>query len=206
MAILTGPAIRHEVAIGGITVSPYDKSRVQPNSIDLTLGTGVCVYSDVVEGYDDYVMKTFSSYEKSKSVRPARHRHIDLDVKLDNPVDRFEMDCSGWILQPGLLYLMHVVEELHAPDYVMTLDGKSSLARLGIIVHFTAGHAETGFQGQYTLEVSAMHAVRIYPGMPIAQVIFTTIEGEREDYKERGNYVGEKARGAQPSRSWRHFK
>jgi dCTP deaminase len=204
MAILTGHEIRKQVAIGGITISPYDESRVQPNSIDLTLGTGVCVYASVTKlGPTSKERHHLNSREFSEALElhPG-----ELDPRRQNDTYPFQLDESGWLLKPGILYLMHVVEELCAPNYVMTLDGKSSYGRLGIIVHFTAGHAETGFWGQYTMEVSAIHPVRIYPGMPIAQVIFTTIEGEREDYKKRGNYVGEAAMGAQPSRSWRHFK
>ena len=213
MAILTGPEIRKRVAAGEIKVYPYDERLVQQNSLDVRLGTGVCVYEDVV--YDNHaedvrhngagwVGKTIDSFKQSKKL--TLFEKEALDVKRDNPVRRFEMDESGWLVKPGFLYLMHVDEVLCAPDLVMTLDGRSSLARLGLTVHVTAGHAETGFHGQYTLEVFGLHPLRIYPGMSIAQVIFKTVAGEIEDYKQRGNYVGQAALGAQPSRSWRAFQ
>lgn len=214
MAILTSYEIRKQILEGGIKVDPYVERNVQQNSLDVTLGKGVCVYSSVVyDGHADDVRhmgaawvgsKGITSYKQSR--RLTLFLESELDVKKDNPVHRFTMDDSGWLVQPGILYLMHVNEVLHAPNLVMTLDGRSSYARLGLIVHFTAGHAETGFNGQYTLEVSALHPVRIYPDITIAQVIFQTVEGEVEDYNERGNYVRELALGAQPSRSWKAFQ
>ncbi len=206
MAILTGPEIRAQVFTKRISVDPYIPENVQQNSLDVTLGKEVCVYSDVVDLdiKDSYLRGAFS-YEVSQHLI-HRDGGAQLCVKAQNSTKSFEMDASGWLVKPGILYLMHVEEVLHAPELVMTLDGRSSLARLGLIIHFTAGHAETGFHGQYTMEVSAMHPLRIYPGMRIAQVIFNTVEGKIEDYKARGNYVGAAAMGAQPSRSWKQFK
>lgn len=82
----------------------------------------------------------------------------------------------------------------------------SSIARLGVIVHFTAAYGDTGFNGQYTLEVSAMHPVILYPGMAIAQAVFYTCEGEIEDYSLTGHYTGEAAKGAEPSHSYEQFE
>lgn len=202
MSILTGPEIWKQYEAGEIIINPFDGRRIQPNSLDVTLGKEVCVYREVTYDHSEPLIDR-SSFDKSRALTAYDSY---LDAKRDNPVRRYEMDESGWLVRPGILYLMHVNEVLWASKYVMTLDGKSSYARLGLIVHFTAGHAETGFHGQYTMEVSALHPVRIYPGMSIAQVIFTTVEGEVEDYKQRGNYVGETAMGAQPSRSWRSFQ
>jgi len=203
MAILTGPEIKSQVERGRIEVSPFDESRVQPNSLDLTLGDEVCVYEGVVYA-PKLTVAGASSLEWSYSLHADPHGH--LDSRKDNPVARFKLDKMGWLIKPGILYLMHVVEELRAPKLVMELAGKSSLARLGVSVHATAGHAETGFSGQYTMEVSATHPVIVYPKMAIAQVKFFTVEGEVEDYCDRGNYVGTAAKGAQPSRSWKQFE
>jgi dCTP deaminase len=205
MAILTGPEIRKRVTTSAIKVTPYEKNRVQPNSLDLTLGTGVCVYRDLVyvPRMGKFQGPPLKSLAQSSGMVQMCSEY--LDTRKNNPILRFDMDESGWLIKPGILYLMHVVEVLHAPKLVMELDGKSSLARLGITIHFTAGFAETGFHGQYTMEVSGMHEVRVYPGMDFAQVVFHTVEGEIEDYKKRGNYVGDAAMGAQPSRSWKQF-
>jgi dCTP deaminase len=83
------------------------------------------------------------------------------------------------------------------------LDGKSSLGRLGVSVHATAGFGDPGFDGQWTLEVTCVLPVRLYAGMRVAQVRFHAVQGEVQQYA--GNYV-EHATGPVASRSWRQFK
>lgn len=206
MAILTSHEIRARIKSGQIQVVPFDDEKVRQNSLDVTLGKGVCLYKDMVyvPATSTRQIKPPTSFEKSREITPYDGGH--LDVKKNNPVFNFTMDESGWMLRPGILYLMHIEEVLCTPKLVMSLDGRSSYARLGIVVHLTAGFAETGFKGQYTLEVTAMHPVRVYPGTPIAQVIFHTVEGTVENYQDRGTYSGVAAMGAQPSRSWKHFQ
>lgn len=207
MGILTADEIRKNIDHKVIIVDPYDPKRVQPNSIDVTLGRGVVVYSDFTylasyEGGGSFAM---SRGILPREFAPGCERY--LDPKEENPSINVEMDESGWLVKPGIFYLMHVNERAYAPEFVMTITGKSSLARLGLIIHFTAAHAETGFDGQFTLEVSAPnHPVRIYPDMAIGQILFETITGEPEDYQKHGHYTGEAARGAVPSRSWQQFR
>jgi dCTP deaminase len=204
MAILTSHEIRSRIKSRQIQVAPFDDAKVRQNSLDVTLGKGVCVYKDqVYVPASQRLLVQPTSYERSREFTAYDGGH--LDVKKNNPVFNFTMDESGWMLVPGILYLMHIEEVLCTPKLVMSLDGRSSYARLGIVVHLTAGFAETGFKGQYTLEVTAMHRVRIYPGICIAQVIFHTVEGTVEDYQSRGTYTGEAAMGPQPSRSWKQF-
>lgn len=211
MAILTSHEIRDRIRKGQIQVAPFDDKKVRQNSLDVTLGKQVCLYKDQV-----YVppvstrmiktsvsVRTPTSFDRSREFTPYDGGH--LDVKKNNPVHSFTMDESGWMLIPGILYLMHIEEVLCTPQLVMSLDGRSSFARLGIVVHLTAGFAETGFKGQYTLEVTAMHRVRVYPGICIAQIVFHTVEGKVEDYQTRGTYTGDAAMGPQPSRSWKQF-
>lgn len=207
MSILTGPQIRDEVAWKTITVDPYDEKRVQPNSVDLTLGIEVKVYGVFVSQRDTY-KRSIDQSACLFSAIPHYDRGVDfpaLDSKKRNDVRSYQMDESGWIIKPGILYLMHAKERIHTKKFVTQLNGKSSIARLGVIVHFTAAYAETGFDGQFTFEVSAMHPVRLYPGMAIAQAVFYTVYGQTEDYKEKGHYVGEAAKGAEPSHSWEQF-
>lgn len=216
MAILTGPQIIDEVSWGTIEIDPFDKKRVQPNSVDLTLGAEVKVYSKFTKmgGGGDRWTRSPSSWTSSviyehapdwiggwDGGQPTPH----LDAKTKNDIYIFRMDSSGWIIKPGILYLMHTAERIHTKKFVTQLNGKSSLARLGIIVHFTAAYGETGFNGQYTLEVSAMHPVRVYPGMAICQAVFNTVYGQVEDYQARGHYIGDAAKGAEPSHSWEQF-
>ena len=204
MAILSGPQIRDEVSWGTIEIDPYDVKRVQPNSIDLTLGKEVRTYSKFI---------TLSSrrFLERSSFAISQHLHrmrVDdyLDTRTLNETQLFTMDDAGWVLKPGILYLMHTAERIHTKKFVTQLNGKSSLARLGVIVHFTAAYGETGFNGQYTLEVSAMHPVKLYPGMAICQAVFNTVYGQVEDYREKGHYVGDAAKGAEPSHSYEQFE
>ena len=203
MSILTRDEIIKEVEHKNIIVDPYDESRVQANSVDVTLGPQVTVYSDFA------YLGRFSgegSFALSRGILEQHSVTKYLDPKAKNPSITLIMDDTGWLVKPGILYLMHVNERAYAPEYVMTITGKSSIARLGLIVHFTAAHGDTGFDGQFTLEVSAInHPVRLYPGMGIGQILFTTVCGDITDYKGAGHYVGEAAMGAQPSRSWEQF-
>lgn len=181
MSRLTGPEIRRQVSEGSIKIDPYDPERVQAASVDLCLGERVVRYK---------------LYELPNGV---------LDSRKENPTQSYELDVDEpAILYPRALYLMHTVERIHTLKYEVDVTGKSSLGRLGIIVHHTAGHIDPGFDGQYTLEVAVVVPVRIYGGMPFCQARFHTLEGEVEDYREKGNYVGDAALGAQGSRSWKH--
>lgn len=174
--ILTGPEIRRQVAQGAIEIEPFDPEQLNPASYDLRLGEEFLVYNS-----------------------------MPLDVKIDNVTVPGQIaQHAGLLLRPGTLYLMHTVEVLHTDSFVTVIDGKSSVGRLGITVHLTAGYGDPGFRGQYTLEVSVVHPVRVYPGMLFCQARFHTVQGALEQYD--GNYKGETARGPVASRSWRQFK
>lgn len=175
--ILTGPEIRVQIELGNIEIDPYVPEHVNPASVDLTLG-------DTIVGYRCKLDGGF------------------LDSRKENPT--YREDFREVILQPGWLYLMHTVERVRATRFVPILDGKSSLGRLGVSVHQTAGYGDPGFNGQYTMEVTCVLPVRLYAGMRVAQIRFHAVQGETETYK--GNYVGETARGPVASRSWRQFK
>lgn len=214
MAILTGLEICKEMGEGNISVKPENPDRIQPNSVDLTLGKEVCLYTAVtyIEMHGPY-QPMHNSLQASKLIRLKSFVEGSsdlagpyLDAKKQNAVIKLGMDESGWALKPGILYLMHTEEVVHTKKFVTELTGKSSVARLGITVHVTAGHGETGFEGQYTLEVRAEHPVIIYPGMPICQVLFHTCKGDIEDYQDKGHYVGSASRGAEPSRCWQQFE
>jgi dCTP deaminase len=209
MTILSGPQIRDEVGWGTIEIDPYDEKRVQPNSIDLTLGKIVRVYTFAAymsaDAYPDSPLPESgeASYYVSRRLHPREG--VILDARKKNDAIELAMDESGWLVKPGILYLMHTAERIHTKKFVTQLNGKSSIARLGVIVHFTAAYGETGFNGQYTLEVSAVHPVRLYPGMAIAQAVFYNVYGQTEDYQAKGHYTGKAALGAEPSHSWEQF-
>lgn len=202
MGILTGEEIKREVAAGNISVTPYEEKNVQPASIDLRLGTGIKIYADMVNGWwkEDQPLVPGSLVMPSPSFK-------FLDPKKKQHVHEIEMDDRGFILKPGILYLMHTHERIHTNKYVSVLDGKSSIGRLGVVVHLTAGYGDPGFDGQYTLEVTCIHPVILYPRMKIAQMRFHAMQGEvNTSYASKGHYVGDRALGAIPSMAHKQFE
>lgn len=179
MAILTGEEIKRQIAVKNIHITPYNPSRVQPASIDLTLGHGVRTYYNIGKWLD--------------SREYMQTRLLDLT-------------SSGYVIRPGVLYLMHTEEIIHTEKYAPVLDGKSSIARLGVVIHLTAGYGDPGYNGQYTLEVTCIHPVKLYPGMAIAQMRFHELVGEVKSYKIKGHYVGADAQGAVASMAYRQFE
>lgn len=180
--ILTGPEIRKRFDAGDITIDPFDEKQLNPASYDLRLG-------------DHYAVYVFSTREDGEN--------DVLDAKKDNLVEDLLMPPDGLLLRPGQLYLMHTVELVLSESCVPIVDGKSSIGRLGVSVHQTAGFGDPGFDGQYTLEVTCVHPVRLYAGMRICQIRFHATLGEVVLY--RGNYTGSKSRGPVPSMSWKQF-
>lgn len=156
MAILTATEIRRQVQAGRITIDPFNPDQLNPNSYNLLLG-------DVVAWY------------------AVSHYLEPIDSKAPTPtvIRQMEVGESGKYLDiyPGTLYLGHTVEVCGSEHYVPILDGRSSLARLGVTAQLSAGFGDLGFKGQWTLEITTQHPVRIYAGMPFAQISFHTVEG-----------------------------
>jgi dCTP deaminase len=182
MSILSGAAIEAAVRDGKIVIDGFDPKYLNPASYDLTLGNKVGVYKEGLldaKSENDYGIHAYATGS-------ARY---------------------GIILKPGKLYLMHTVERIGSKTLVSVIDGKSSIGRLGICVHLTAGYGDPGFLGQYTLEVTCVREVIVYPGMRFAQVRFHTMElGGLEPTQYEGNYVGATAEGPVPSKSWKQFE
>lgn len=202
MSILSDQRIREAVEAGRITIDPYRAQQVNPTSYDLTLGDEVAVYSDWVVTYAKDrpgIMQDGTAFQPIS--RP-------LDSKVEPKVERFKIDPkAGWLLKPGIGYLMHTAERIQTAHYVPILDGKSSIGRLFIQVHATAGFGDPGFDGQFTLEVLVQHPVRVYAGMRICQIRFQEYEGQIDrTYDKTGHYRGESAKGAIPSQAWRQFE
>lgn len=184
MAILGGLAIKAAIEAGKIRIDPWDPDLLNPVSVDLRLGRMVRVYMS--------------------GISPANA--IDCRKKETVGYAGKEMTDGGFLLQPGQLYLMHTVERIWTESFVPVIDGKSSIGRLGIHVHVTAGYGDPGFDGQYTLEVVAHQYVVVYPGMRFAQMRFHEISGAHESYRGTGTYRGELAEGPIPSQVWRQFE
>lgn len=179
--ILSGGLIHRAVEDGKIRIDPFKAEQLNPASYDLRLGHYYLTYDG-----------------------------RDLDVKKDNPGTLRALDpAHGLWLEPGELYLMHTVERIWSAEFVTVIDGKSSMGRLGIFAHVTAGYGDPGFDGQYTLEVVVVKPTRIYPGMRFAQARFHALayEGPNPpDYSTHGHYTKVAAQGPVPSMSWRQFE
>jgi dCTP deaminase len=208
--ILTGYAIENAVEKGDIVIDPYsprrlnyesigDDGQINPASYDLRLGDEVVVYDRWVR----------SEIEKGREkpdglyIQARQGNTAILDVKEEPKVTKFKISNAGWVLWPGIGYLMCTKECVSTTRYNPIIDGKSSTGRLFVKIHETAGYGDPFFDGQYTLEVTAMHPIRLYADMLIAQIRFHRLEGAIMPY--RGNYRGEAARGPVASRAYKQF-
>ena len=171
--ILSGKKIKQEIENGNILISDFDEKRLNPNSYNLRLYDRLLVYTD-----DPLDMK-----------KP--NRYIDLEIPK-----------TGLVLLPGCLYLGRTMERTKTDGFVPMLEGRSSVGRLGICIHVTAGFGDVGFDGFWTLELSCVQPVRIYPGVEICQIYYHTIDGEYDPY-ESGKY--QRNTGIQPSMMWKDF-
>lgn len=210
--ILTDTAIRAAVRFGDIQIDPYDPAHVNPASYDLTLGDDVAVYKDWVDYQEPFGLKGSppikESYHECLQGWSLYPREWVIDIQQEPKILRFKMDPEkGWILKPGIGYLMCTRETVGTTKYVSFLDGKSSVGRLFIKVHETAGYIDPGFVGQVTLEVTAQHPIRVYPGMRICQIRFQDLHGRvGKTYDKVGHYTGEAAKGAVGSQAWKQFQ
>lgn len=170
--ILSGLEIKNRLG-KSIVIDPYDERRLNPNSYNLTLHDKLLVYDDDV-----------------------------LDMKTENPSHSLLIPADGLVLHPGRLYLGSTNEFTAADDCVPMLEGRSSIGRLGLYVHVTAGFGDVGFHGCWTLEISCVQPIRIYAGVEICQIYFHTITGDFTPYTS-GKYQNN--RGVQPSMLWKDF-
>ncbi|MCA9218594.1 MAG: dCTP deaminase [Planctomycetales bacterium] len=150
--ILTGDEIKTKIG-GDIVIEPFDESKLNPNSYNLTLHNEIITYEEVV-----------------------------LDMKKPNRVRRIEIPEDGLVLGPSQLYLGRTVERTETHNLVPMIEGRSSVGRLGLFVHVTAGIGDVGFCGYWTLELFAVQPVRIYPFVPICQILYHRLEGNIREY------------------------
>ncbi len=151
--ILSDKKILESIESGEIVVDPFRKECLGTNSYDVHLGKHLAVYKDKV-----------------------------LDAKKHNQIERIEIPAEGFVIKPGTLYLGVTEEYTETHNSVPFLEGKSSVGRLGIDIHATAGKGDVGFCNTWTLEISCVHPVRVYAGMPIGQLIYFMVEGDIENY------------------------
>jgi len=159
--ILTSKDIATAVDCGDIIINPFDPAQLGPNSYDLRLSTHVAVY-----------------------------KNPHLDAAVEPAINRFEIDKCGLLLEPGKLYLMCTQETTGSNVYVSGIEGRSSIGRLGISIHATAGFGDVGFLGTWTLEVSCIQPVRVYANMRICQIFFMRCNSDQIKLYN-GKYYGQ---------------
>lgn len=198
--ILSGQEVLRQVREGRILVTPFDETKINPVSLDLHLGDTVAVYDSFVSNTPP---ESIQDYDGS-NLRPAPIHADAMDSRKPASTRRYKINPErGWVLNPGIGYLMHTLEKVGTDYYVPILDGKSSIGRLFVKIHETAGFGDPGFYGHYTLEVTSVFPIRVYPGMRFCQIRFQTIEGEITSYQDTGNYTGDNATGPVPSQAWK---
>ena len=127
-----------------------------------------------------------------------------LDMKKPQKTRMINIPGDGLVLSPGTLYLGRTLEYTETHGLVPMLEGRSSIGRLGLFVHVTAGFGDVGFKGFWTLEIHCIQPIRIYPYVGICQIYYHCIEGEYIGYAMSGKYQGNK--GIQPSMLYKEFK
>jgi dCTP deaminase len=159
--VLSDRTIRSEIEAGRIVIDPFDDGLVQPSSVDVRV---------------DKQFRVFNN---------ARYPYIDVRQPMEGLTELVEPDeGEPFILHPGEFVLGQTLERVTLPnDLVARLEGKSSLGRLGLLIHSTAGFVDSGFSGNLTLELSnvANLPITIFHGMPIGQISFMRMDGPVEN-------------------------
>lgn len=160
--ILSGKEIKRQLG-GNIIIEPFNERQLGPNSYNVRLHNELLVYDSAV-----------------------------LDMKQKNLCSSIIIPEEGYVLQPGKLYLARTMEYTKTDNLVPMLEGRSSIGRLGLFIHITAGFGDVGFAGFWTLEMFCVHPIRIYAGVEIGQIFYHTIEGmfERYNSNKYQNNVG----------------
>jgi dCTP deaminase len=188
LVILSDRSIREELAAGRIVIEPLDESCIQPSSVDLHIDRYFRVFRNHTMGY------------------------IDVKQDMEELTELVEIkDDDTFILHPGEFVLGSTAERVALPDdLVARLEGKSSLGRLGLLIHSTAGFVDAGWDGHLTLELSnvANLPITLYPGMKIGQISFLRMTTAADQpYGSTGvgsKYQGQ--RGPTPSRYFENFR
>ena len=171
--ILSGREIKRRLG-RNIFIEPFNLKQLGPNSYNLRLHNELMVYENAV-----------------------------LDMKQKPEVKSIIIPEDGIELQPGTLYLGRTIEHTKTLDCVPMVEGRSSIGRLGLFIHITAGFGDVGFSGFWTLEMFCVKPIRVYPGVEICQVFYHTIEGDFDTYQSN-KYQNNQ--GIQPSMLYKDFQ
>lgn len=175
---LSDKDIKTEVKAGRITLDPFDEKRVQPASYDIVLGNKFIINDPHTTTYIDPVKKV---YPKTVEVRIP--------------------DNGDFVLHPGVSILGHSKDYFGSDDFVIMVNGKSSLARIGLLVHNSAALVNPGHYLQVALELCNLNNVPIllHPNMPIAQLTFSPLSSKSsKTYRDTGRYTGDNMKSYVP--------
>lgn len=171
--MLSGKEIEKKLG-SEIIIEPFNRKQLNPNSYNLRLHNELLVYDEDI-----------------------------LDMKKENKTKSIIIPEEGLVLEPGKLYLGRTIEYTETKNYVPMLEGRSSIGRLGLFIHVTAGFGDVGFKGYWTLEIFCVQPIRIYPSVEVCQIYYHGIDGDYEEYSS-GKYQSNK--GIQPSLLYKDFK
>lgn len=177
--ILTDTQILEEMRSKTIVISPFDRKFLGSNSYDVHLGEWLAMYKEEI-----------------------------LDAKKHNHIHYIRIPKEGLILVPSKLYLGVTKEYTETHRHVPFLEGKSSIGRLGIDIHATAGKGDIGFCNTWTLEISVRQPVKIYAGMPIGQLIYFEVAGDVDIPYNKKKSAKYNTRTKKPVESmmWKNFR
>ncbi|MGM0788855.1 MAG: dCTP deaminase [Bacillota bacterium] len=150
--IISGREIKNQVN-KNILIKPFDEQQINPNSYNLRLHNELLIYENDV-----------------------------LDMKIENQTKTLKIPKEGLILEPGKLYLGRTQEYTETYNLIPTLEGRSSVGRLGLSIHISSPYGNVGFKGFWTLEISCVQPIRIYAGINICQIYYHQIHGEYDTY------------------------
>ena len=151
--ILSGKEIKRNLG-SDIIIDPFNDKQLNPNSYNLRLHHELLCYEDSI-----------------------------LDMKKNHTVSKVIIPPEGLVLKPNTLYLGRTIEYTKTEHYVPMLEGRSSIGRLGLFIHITAGFGDVGFSGFWTLEIFCVQPIRIYPEVEICQIFYHSIQGEYDRYQ-----------------------
>lgn len=171
--ILSGQEIARHIG-KQINIEPYNREQLNPNSYNLTLHNELLVYDDPL-----------------------------LDMSKPNKAHTIKIPETGLRLEPGKLYLGRTAEYTKTEGYVPMLEGRSSVGRLGMCIHATAGFGDVGFAGYWTLEIFVVQPLIIYPWVEICQIYYHVLEGDYTPYRS-GKYQNNT--GIQASMMYKDFE
>lgn len=171
--ILSGKEIKNKLG-KEIKIEPFNEKQLNPNSYNLRLHNELLIYDETI-----------------------------LDMKKENKVKKIIIPKEGLVLEPGKLYLGRTLEYTETDKYVPMLEGRSSIGRLGLFIHVTAGFGDVGFKGYWTLEIFCVQPIRIYSDVELCQIYYHAVEGDYDTYNS-GKYQNNE--GVQPSLLYKDFE